>query len=195
VIVRSSANVAAGGRGRLSTLIHGLLLFVAVVAAAALLNQIPLAALAAVLLMIGFNLAKPSLFIAQAKLGATQWVPFAAAIAGVLGLDLLKGVVIGIVVAIAMTVRGSPRRLVNTYADGAETTIRFTKNITFLSKLDVSRALAGVKSGAGVHVDATGVTVDHDVNELLAQFHAEAHGKNIRMRVTGVELPSSTSGH
>jgi MFS superfamily sulfate permease-like transporter len=101
VIVRSGANVAAGGRERLSALVHGVLLLVSVVFAGAALNLIPLACLAAILLQVGLGLARPALFRAQWRLGGEQFVPFAITIAGVLAFDLLKGVLAGIAVGIA----------------------------------------------------------------------------------------------
>ena len=118
VIVRSGANVAAGGRERMSALVHGVLLLVAVVFAGALLNAIPLACLAAVLIQVGLNLCKPALFSTQVKLGTTQLLPFAITIIAVLALDLLKGVVVGIIVGIGFVLyensqarrRGTARR-------------------------------------------------------------------------------------
>jgi MFS superfamily sulfate permease-like transporter len=101
VIVRSGANVAAGGRERMSALVHGVLLLVSVVFAGAALNLIPLACLAAILLQVGLGLARPALFRAQWRLGGEQFVPFAITIAGVLAFDLLKGVLAGIAVGIA----------------------------------------------------------------------------------------------
>jgi MFS superfamily sulfate permease-like transporter len=100
VIVRSGANVAAGGRERFSALTHGILLAGAVIFAGRLLNLIPLACLAAVLIQVGLNLCKPALFKLQAKLGWAQLLPFAITIAAVLALDLLKGVIVGIFVGI-----------------------------------------------------------------------------------------------
>lgn len=119
VIVRSGANVAAGGRERLSALVHGLLLLGSVVLAGPLLNRIPLACLAAILLQVGFLLARPALFRAQWKLGGEQFVPFAITIAGVLAFDLLKGVVAGIAVGIAFARVLPPKDDRNAGADDA----------------------------------------------------------------------------
>ncbi len=91
VIVRSGANVAAGGRERLSALVHGLLLLVAVLFAGRALNMIPLAALAAVLIHVGLNLCKPALFATQVRLGITQLLPFAITIAAVLATRPAQG--------------------------------------------------------------------------------------------------------
>ncbi len=99
VIVRSSANVAAGGRERFSALVYGVLLLGTVLFARSRLNRIPLACLAAVLIQVGLNLCKPALFTTQVKLGMTQVLPFAITIAAVLAFDLLKGVIVGIFVS------------------------------------------------------------------------------------------------
>ena len=112
VIVRSGANVAAGGRERLSALVHGILLLVAVLFAGTLLNKIPLACLAAILIQVGLNLCKPALFATQVKLGVTQLLPFAITIGAVLALDLLKGVIVGIVVGIMFVLYENSKRAV-----------------------------------------------------------------------------------
>ena len=101
VIVRSGANVAAGGRERMSALVHGALLLASVMFAGTALNMVPLACLAAILLQVGLVLARPALFRAQWRLGGEQFVPFAVTIAGVLAFDLLKGVLAGLAVGIA----------------------------------------------------------------------------------------------
>ena len=112
VIVRSGANVAAGGRERMSALVHGVLLLVAVVFAGALLNAIPLACLAAVLIQVGLNLCKPALFATQVSSECTQLLPFAITIVAVLALDLLKGVIVGIVVGIGFVLYENSKRAV-----------------------------------------------------------------------------------
>ena len=114
VIVRSSANVAAGAKERFAALVHGALLLVAVVLAGPLINRIPLACLAAVLIQVGLNLCKPAMFRMQVKLGLTQLLPFAVTIAAVLALDLLKGVIVGIVVGILFVLYENSQRAVVT---------------------------------------------------------------------------------
>ena len=110
VIVRSGANLQAGGRERLAALTHGLLLLGAVVFAGAALNRIPLACLAAVLVQVGLKLASPALFMQQWRRGWPRFVAFAGTIAGVLATDLLKGVVAGIVLAVILGVITGDRR-------------------------------------------------------------------------------------
>src|SRR5688572_29331202 len=80
VIVRSSANVAAGARTNASSISHGILLLFTAFLIPSLLNKIPLACLAAILIMVGYKLAKPSLFISMFKKGKDQFIPFVVTI-------------------------------------------------------------------------------------------------------------------
>jgi SulP family sulfate permease len=104
VIVRSGANLQAGGRERLSALVHGVLLLLAVLFAGRVLNMIPLACLAAVLVQVGLKLASPKLFLQVWREGWTRFVPFVATITAVLATDLLKGVVAGIALEIVIRI-------------------------------------------------------------------------------------------
>lgn len=194
VIVRSGANVAAGGRERMSALVHGILLVVAVVFAGRLLNAIPLACLAAVLIQVGLNLCKPALFSTQVKLGVTQLLPFAFTIAAVLALDLLKGVIVGILVGIAFVLyENSKRAVVATRADGV-LKMRFRRDGTFISKPGIVSALDDVDDGETVVIDGAGEYIDHDVKEVLATFIEDAQHRNIRVSLVGIDLGLAKAG-
>ena len=198
VIVRSSANVAAGGRERMSALVHGLLLLGAVVFAGSLLNQIPLACLAAVLIQVGLNLCKPALFTTQVKLGMTQLLPFAITIAAVLALDLLKGVIVGIVVGIAFVLfENSKRAVVATRDAGGVWQMRFRRDGTFLSKPGIVSTLDEVDDGDVVVIDGANEYIDHDVKEVIATFIEDAHHRNISVTVMGIDLADvkGSGGH
>jgi MFS superfamily sulfate permease-like transporter len=195
VIVRSGANVAAGGRERLSAFFHGWLLLGAVLAAASLLNRIPLACLAAVLIMVGINLAKPSLFISQAKLGRDQLIPFLITIIAVLTTDLLKGVVLGVVVALIFTLYQNANGTIHQSTDPDGTTrLRFRRDATFLTKPQLLRMLEAVPAGSAVVVQADGEYVDLDAKEAIATFQQDAPRRNIRMRVEGIDMRNATPG-
>jgi MFS superfamily sulfate permease-like transporter len=195
VIVRSGANVAAGARERLSSLVHGLLLLGAVLLMAGLLNRIPLAALAAVLIVVGVNLAKPSLFKTQWKLGRAQLVPFLVTIGAVLATDLLKGVVIGIVVALIFTLHQNAAGTIHrtTDPDGA-TRLRFRRDATFLTKPQLMGMLAAVSEGSTVVIQADGEYVDLDAKEAIATFQQDAPRRDIKVRVEGIDLSQTQPG-
>jgi MFS superfamily sulfate permease-like transporter len=195
VIVRSGANVAAGGRERMSALVHGVLLLVAVVFAGALLNRIPLAALAAVLIQVGLNLCKPALFATQVKLGATQLLPFALTIAAVLALDLLKGVIVGIVMGIGFVLYENARRAVVAERDGKGVwRLKFRRDGTFVSKPGIVEALDEVDDGETVVIDGAGQYIDHDVKEVLANFVADAAHRKIAVTIVGIDMTHAHAG-
>jgi len=195
VIVRSGANVAAGGRERLSSLVHGVLLLVAVVFAGALLNQIPLATLAAVLIQVGLNLCKPALFSTQARLGVTQLLPFAITIAAVLALDLLKGVIVGIVMGVVFVLAENARRAVVAEKDSHGIwRMRFRRDGTFVSKPGIVAVLDEIEDGAEVVIDGSGEYIDHDVKEVLATFAADAAHRRIKVTLVGIDMTHAQAG-
>ena len=195
VIVRSGANVAAGARERMSTLVHGVLLLVAVVFAGPLLNQIPMACLAAVLIQVGLNLCKPALFATQVRLGLTQLLPFGLTIAAVLALDLLKGVIVGIVVGIGFVLYENSKRavLAERDADGVWQ-MRFRRDGTFVSKPGIVSTLDEVDDGEQVVIDGTGEYIDHDVKEVLATFVQDAKHRNISVTLVGIDMSHAHAG-
>jgi len=195
VIVRSGANVAAGGRERMSALVHGLLLLLAVVFAGPLLNRIPMATLAAVLIQVGLNLCKPALFTTQFKLGMTQLLPFAITITAVLALDLLKGVIVGILVGIGFVLyENSKRAVVASKDEKGIWQMRFRRDGTFVSKPGIVTTLEEVEDGEEVVIDGTGEYIDHDVKEVIATFIEDARHRNIKVSVVGIELAGATPG-
>jgi MFS superfamily sulfate permease-like transporter len=195
VIVRSGANVAAGGRERMSAIVHGVLLVVAVVFAAPLLNKIPLAALAAVLIQVGLNLAKPSLFKTQLKLGINQLLPFLVTIGAVLATDLLKGVIIGIVVGVLFVLRQNAQEAVKVEKnDDGDVVLRFRRDATFITKPALLAAIDDVDDGAKVVVDGRGEYMDQDVKEALAAFIDDAHHRQIKVELLGVNLDGARAG-
>jgi SulP family sulfate permease len=180
VIVRSSANVQAGGRTRLSAMVHGVLLLIGVVALPAVLNQVPLAALAVVLIVVGTKLASPQLFRSMWQLGITQFIPFAVTIVAVVFTDLLRGTLIGLVVGIVFAIRRQQKNAIVVVKDGGNIFIRFTKDMTFLQKARIKDVLLQVEDGQKVVIDRERVDfVDDDVEEVLAEFAASAPGRGI----------------
>lgn len=195
VIVRSGANVAAGGRDRLSAIVHGFLLLFAVMFAASLLNRIPLAALAAVLIQVGLNLCKPALVKAQLRLGLNQWLPFGVTIAAVLATDLLKGVIVGILVGVAFVLRQNAQGAVIVSRDGDGThRLRFRRDATFITKPQLLAAFDDVDDGAHVIVDASGEYVDQDVKEALVGFAEDAKHRSVTVEFVGVDLAGASAG-
>jgi len=198
VIVRSGANVTAGAQERMSALVHGVLLLVAVVFAGSVLNKIPLACLAAVLIQVGLNLCKPALFTTQVRLGMTQLLPFGLTIASVLALDLLKGVIVGIVVGVGFVLYENSKRAVLAERDpDGVWRMRFRRDGTFVSKPGIMSTLEDVGDGDQVVIDGTGEYIDHDVKEALATFVEDAKHRNIRVTLVGIDMSHAraSGGH
>lgn len=175
VIVRSSANVQAGGQTRLATAVHGVLLLVGLLLLAPLLNRIPLAALAIVLIQVGIKLSSVGLWRAQWKAGWTQFVPFAATVFAILFTDLLKGTLLGAAVGLALLVRAQQKNAVLVTEHDGNTLITFVKDITFLQKSRVKEILRALPEGGNVIIDRRAVAfVDPDIDELLENFRQDA---------------------
>jgi MFS superfamily sulfate permease-like transporter len=199
VIVRSSANVDAGARTRLSAIAHGVLLVLAVVVVAPVLNRIPLAALAAVLLVTGFKLTTPALWKSAWHLGTSHFVPFVVTIVAILFTDLLKGIAVGLVVGIGYIIAEHMRRPVLTKVSppGAVLT-RYTlpDQVTFLSKASLMKVLEEIPSGTRVEIDGRKTSrFDYDALEALLAFRETARAKNIDYRLVGIPETDLTPAH
>jgi len=199
VIVRSSANVDAGARSRLSAILHAGLLLLAVLTIAPLLNRIPLAALAAVLLVTGYKLTTPSLWRASWQRGPMQFIPFAATIVAVLLTDLLIGIAIGFAVGIAFIVFEQMRRPAFTRVSppGAVLTrFELPNQVTFLGKASLQRALDALPSGSRVEIDGRKTSqFDQDALEVLLGFRETAKSRHIDYRLVGIPDQPTAPAH
>lgn len=184
VIVRSSANVNSGGRGKLSTILHGMLMLLCVVFIPAILNKIPLAALAAILIFTGYKLAKISMLKEFYLKGWDQFVPFIVTVLAILLSDLLVGIVIGIVVGLFFMIRSNFRTSVFIINDKDKYLFRLRKDVSFLNKPIVKTKLESVPQNAYVLIDATRADfIDKDVIDVINEFLEHAHLKNIKVEI------------
>lgn len=184
VIVRSSANVYAGGRTRISGFTHGVLLLLAVVAIPGLLNRIPLASLAAILIIVGVKLASPSLIIRMWQGGMDQFVPFAATILSVVFTDLLKGVAIGLCLGLFFVLRQHRSKAISVLSSDRNVLIRFNKDMSFIHRAELKDALLSIPEHSSVLIDtAAALYIDPDIRELLEDFSRSASLKDISIDV------------
>lgn len=194
VIVRSSANINAGARTRVSVILHGFLLLLSVLVLAPVLNHIPLAALAAVLIVMGLNLASIGVFRHQLERGRDQFVPFVATLVAILLTDLLVGVGIGIAVGIFYVIRTNFHSAILVAHEGDDYLIRFAKDVSFLNKPTLVRAFASIPAGASVLIDGTRAQfVDHDIVDAIDDFLVSARSRGIRVDVR--RSATSLNGH
>jgi MFS superfamily sulfate permease-like transporter len=199
VIVRSAANIGAGGRTWRSSFIHGTMLLVAVVAIPTLLNYIPLAALAAILLYTGFKLANPQQFREAWSVGPKYLVPFVVTVAAILATDLLVGICIGLVVGTFFVLRDDYSHAysydIEESPDHRRVRLTLAEHVTFLNKARINQVLHELPQGSTVTVDAMRTRhIDHDVVELLHEFEQNARARGITLRMVGVPQPAAIGG-
>lgn len=184
VIVRSSANLNSGARTRLSTFLHGLFLLLSVVFIPGLLNSIPLSALAAILIMTGYKLAKPTLFRELHKRGWDQFVPFVVTIIAILLTDLLIGILVGMGVSLFFLIQSNFRSAVMVVHDENKWLVRFRKDVSFLNKPIVKEKLEAVPADTYVLIDLTRADfIDKDIIDVINEFLHHAHLKNIKVEI------------
>ena len=191
VIVRTSANSNAGAKSKMSTIIHGMLLLVSVLAIPIVLNKIPLATLTAVLILVGYKLAKPATFKHFWEKGKYQFVPFIATLLAVVFLDLLKGVTLGIIISIIFVLKGNLKRAYffrkEEYADGDVIHIDLAQEVSFLNKAAIKQTLNHIPENSKVIIDAKDtVYIAHDILDLIHEFKTtRAIDNNIRVKLKG----------
>lgn len=185
VILRSSANIQSGGKTKMSAILHGFLLLLCVVAIPGVINLVPLSVLAAVLLVVGYKLAKPSVFKDMIRLGWSQFLPFMATVLGVVFTDLLKGIGIGMVVAVIIILRNSYKNshfMHKEKSTNGEDEVKMTlaEEVVFLNKGSIKKELSRVREGTKVTIDMSkSVHIDYDVMEIIEDFKNQAKAKNI----------------
>jgi MFS superfamily sulfate permease-like transporter len=182
VIVRSSANVSAGGKTKQSTIFHGILLLLCAALIPGLLNKIPLSALAGILIFTGYKLAKITLFKEFYQKGFNQFIPFCVTIIAILFTDLLIGISIGIAVSLVFIIRSNFKTAVMIVNDNNNYLIRFKKDVSFLNKPIIKSELELVPENANLVIDvARAEFIDKDVIDEVNGFLYHAHLKNIKV--------------
>lgn len=191
VVVRTSANNNAGAKSKMSTIIHGGLLLISVLAIPAVLNKIPLATLAAVLLMVGYKLANPKTILHFWQRGKYQFVPFIATFIGVVFTDLLKGVALGMAISVVFILKGNMKRAYNfrkeEYHDGDIIHIDLAQEVSFLNKSAIKATLSEIPENSKVVINATEtVYISHDVLDLITEFKKiRSKEENIKVKLVG----------
>ncbi len=171
VIVRSSANVNAGGRTKMASFVHGVLLLLSVCFLARYLNYIPLSALAAILLLTGYKLAKPSLFMEMYRKGVNQFAPYLITIVAILLTDLLKGIMIGIACGLFYVIKANFHAAISLTRSGNHYLLKLRKDVSFLNKALLRDLLARVEPDSHLIIDGTQAEfVDQDILETIHDF-------------------------
>jgi len=185
VIVRSSANIQSGGRSKLSAIIHGFLLLISVLLIPGLLNMIPLSVLAAILLIVGYKLAKPALFKDMYKMGWKQFVPFIVTILGIIFTDLLIGIgmglAVGVIVILIKSYQNSHFLHIENKSNGKhKIKMTLAEEVTFINKGAILKELDQLPRDSYLDLDVTKTRyLDNDIVEILEDFSLKAKNRNI----------------
>ena len=200
VIVRSSANVDAGGQTRVSAMFHSLLLLISLVLISNVLNLIPLSALAAVLLVVGFKLTKPALYKGQFRLGKEQFIPFFVTIIAILFSDLLKGIAVGMAVSVFYILRANYRSpyFFQKVENPAKEIIhlKLSEHVSFLNKASIILTLDNLPANSQVVIDGEhSETIDYDELEAIHEFKTKAYEKNIKLELRHISTVEVMATH
>jgi MFS superfamily sulfate permease-like transporter len=203
VIVRSSANINAGARSKVSAVFHGLLLLLSAMFIPFLLNIIPLASLAAVLLVIGYKLAKVSLFREMYSKGAMQYLPFGATIVAILATDLLVGILVGLAIGVFFILLDNHKtpyfyHQEDGHHEGPSIRLELSEHVSFLNKGHIVKTLHRLPENSSVVIDGSrSAKIDHDVLEIIHHFLDNVKQRNIRVSLKNIDLSAvvPSTGH
>ncbi len=199
VIVRSAANVDAGAQSRLSAILQGLFLAATVLTVPALLNRIPLASLAILLIYTGFKLLHPSVLRYMWLQGRSHFVPFVVTLVAIFFTNLPAGVAIGLSVGFIFILVDQlrfPCYTVVSPPGSVLTRLRLHDQVTFLNKATLARLFDRLAPGSRIEIDGTACRhIDHDVLEYISDFRRAARLKRIDFRTVGITLPPISPSH
>jgi MFS superfamily sulfate permease-like transporter len=184
VIVRSSANVNAGAKTKTSAIMHGFLLLITVMMIPQLLNKIPLASLAAILITVGFKLVKPSLVLSMYRKGKDQFIPFMVTIIAILFTDLLIGIGIGIAVGLLFVLKTNFHKALFSVNEERNYLIRLNKDVSFLNKAVLRKTFRDIPDGSFVIIDGSrSAFIDQDILETINDFRESASNRRIEIEL------------
>jgi MFS superfamily sulfate permease-like transporter len=191
VIVRSSANMRAGGKTRLSSVLHGVWLLLAITMGLFFINKIPYSVLAALLIFTGLQLAKPSLIYSVYRQGHNQWIPFIVTIVGILLTDLLIGVIFGLLFSLYFILKASYEAgFIVKYEKLGNVDyyhLKLSHSVSYLSKKSLNETLEKIPKYAVIDIDGSESTfIDHDILEIISEFKSKANYRKIQVELVKV---------
>lgn len=188
VIVRSSAGINAGAKTKMATVVNGMLTVLAVLFLIPVVNMIPTASLASILLVVGYKLAKPMIFKEMYHKGVDQFVPFVVTIIAILVFNLLIGIIIGVVVGIGYIIKTDFHAPITVQKFGNAIKIKFTKDISFMNKAILNQTLERIPEGSKLIIDARNAQFIHqDIIDIIEAFRKESQLKSIHIEFQNME--------
>lgn len=191
VIVRTSVNVQAGARTKMSAILHGVLLLFAVLTIPGLLNKIPLASLAAILIFTGYKLTKPSIFKNIYQQGLDRFIPFIATVISIVAFNLLAGILIGLAISLFFILKSNSQARLDiikeNYPNGVTNRLVLPQQITFLNKASLVAELNSIPKQSQLIIDARySRYIDKEIIELIKEFQKDqAPNKQIALNMIG----------
>ena len=171
----------------MAAILHGVLLLACALLIPSYLNMVPLASLAAILFVVGYKLAKPSLFADMFSKGMQMFIPFVVTIVGIVFTDLLVGIGLGMVVAIAMSKWGNFSQPFTSEENAGNVKISLSENVTFAHKAGIQKVLNDAVPNSTVTVDGTASKNVHpDVVEIINDFKSNAVDKGVTVEVVNL---------
>lgn len=190
VIVRSATNVTAGGKTRTASFFHGVLLLGSAMLIPNLLNRIPLACLAAILIVVGYKLTNLKIYREMYRQGWQQFFPFIATVLGLVFTDMLTGVGLGLVVGVfhILLYNYKTDYLLDVDEEAKKGTVYLSEHMSFLNKAALTKVLVEIPAGAEVTIDGSrSVMIDYDVKEVLKNFFTRAKAEGITVHLKGID--------
>ena len=189
VIVRSSTNINSGARTKASTISHGVILLLAVVIIPNILQLIPLACLAGILIVIGYKLTNPSLYKDMHRTGLPQFLPFIVTVLAVTFTNLLQGVFMGILVAVFYILRTNFKEAIIMVNQGNSYLLKLTKDVSFLNKANLRSKLQSIPNNSEVLIDGSqSQFIDNDIKETIEDFIKAGITKNITVDLKKISI-------
>lgn len=189
VIVRSSANIQSGGKTKTAAIFHGFLILISLMVIPNVLNMIPLASLAAILFVVGYKLAKPSVFKEMYSMGKTQFIPFIVTILGIVFTDLLMGIGLGLAFAIFHILWNNYQTPYKRSEENGVLKICFSEDVSFLNKARVLKTLDELPDNSNLIIDGTRtINVHPDVLEIIKDFRDSASTRGVDIEVINLDL-------
>jgi len=200
VIVRGAANVDAGGRTKLSSITHGLLILLTVLFIPFLLNKIPYASLAAILLITGYNLTKPKLYKNMWSLGLKQFLPFILTISIILLTDLMIGVTAGLLLSAYYIIQNNFKAEYKIQKRMMHETevylVKLNSNVSFLNKVKLKDVLDKIPQYSVLTIDGSECNfIDYDILEIISEYGNKARDRHIEVHLQGIEKVNITAIH
>lgn len=188
VIVRTSVNINAGGRTKLASFIHGLCIIICVIFFLEFMNLVPFSCLAAILIVTGLKLAKPSIFNELYDQGKDQFLPFIITIFAMLTLDSLRGVAIGLAVGLIYVLKNNYHQAFTLTNSGENYLLRLNKDVSFIHKAPLRQILNKIPANTSLFVDGSrAFFIDRDIIEMIYDFAESGSEYNIKVELKGVE--------